>query len=255
MSIITNQANVTSKYTLSDYVARTNDITSNTVSTENISDEFFKNKIITSSYAAPNDEVQQILTLTNNSSHVIKNIIIYDTITDGATFKEGSVVVEGTPYPLLDPRDGIAFPISITPQKSASLLYNIVVDKNPSVSTVTAISNVSYQVDDSIKFSENSNRASFSIINNVIDIQKSTNVTAVISGQRLTYTHIITNSGEFKNTDLFFQDVLPSGTTFIPESVKINNVEQSTLDPTIGFNLEDLEAGQSIKVEFDVNIT
>ncbi len=50
---------------------------------------------------------------------------------------------------------------------------------------------------------------------------------------------------------MFFQDVIPEGTTFVDNSVTIGGVQQLGLNPEIGFTVTPLLiAGGSIEVTF-----
>ncbi|WP_249685450.1 DUF11 domain-containing protein, partial [Bacillus velezensis] len=71
-----------------------------------------------------------------------------------------------------------------------------------------------------------------------------------------TYTVLISNVGIIPVTDVFFQDVIPEGTTFEEDSVTIGGVQQLGLNPEIGFTVTPLLIdGGSIEVTFRVMIT
>ena len=62
---------------------------------------------------------------------------------------------------------------------------------------------------------------------------------------------LISNVGIIPVTDVFFQDVIPEGTTFVDNSVTIGGVQQLGLNPEIGFTVTPLLiAGGSIEVTF-----
>ena len=51
---------------------------------------------------------------------------------------------------------------------------------------------------------------------------------------------------------MFFKDPIPSNTTFVGGSVKINGISQLTYDPETGFALNNLSVGENVIVEFKV---
>ncbi|MGQ0514478.1 DUF11 domain-containing protein, partial [Bacillus sp. D-CC] len=60
---------------------------------------------------------------------------------------------------------------------------------------------------------------------------KTVDVATGAVGDVLTYTVLISNVGIIPVTDVFFQDVIPEGTTFIEGSVTIGGVQQIGLNP------------------------
>ena len=55
-------------------------------------------------------------------------------------------------------------------------------------------------------------------------------------------------------TNLLFSDVIPANTTFVENSVKIDNVQQLGYNPKTGFSLPNLAVNASVVVEFDVTV-
>ena len=102
------------------------------------------------------------------------------------------------------------------------------------------------------KFVINSSELKITVLQNKISLLKTATPSAVKSGDEITYTIMITNAGEMTNTDLLFTDEIPTGTAFVENSVKIDDIEKAGYNPADGFALNDLEANGSIKVEFKV---
>lgn len=55
---------------------------------------FLKEKSSAKKFASPGDEIEQTITLTNNSDYEITNIQIQDELSAGANFKAGSLTVD-----------------------------------------------------------------------------------------------------------------------------------------------------------------
>lgn len=100
--------------------------------------------------------------------------------------------------------------------------------------------------------SKNSNVYSIEVPHGEIVIVKTSDKTAVIKGQKLLFQSIIKNTGSLQNTDVFFSDDIPQGTTYVPESVKIDNISYPEYDPQVGFSLESINGKSQKIVTFEV---
>lgn len=252
MAKITNISKVTSKYTLPDTTSHTSEVESNVSETENMTTSFLKEKSVSKLYAIPKDEVEVTLKLTNNSSYDVENVTITDTIGTGATFKAGSVTIDDTPHDSEDPTTGITLPNSIEKNTSTTIKYTIVIDESPTTAQVELDGNVVYSVNEVTDLEEATPQAEVAITNNGIVIEKTSDKTAVISGDKLLFQNVIKNIGTVKHTEVKFSDQMPEGTTFVPDSVKIDNVVKAGYDPATGFELDDIEPNTNITVTFEV---
>ncbi len=70
-------------------------------------------------------------------------------------------------------------------------------------------------------------------------------------GEVVTYTVDLTNTCSSPLTDVFFQDTVPNGLSFIPGSVIVNGISDTALNPNIGFNIPDVLGGSTTIVTFD----
>ncbi len=80
------------------------------------------------------------------------------------------------------------------------------------------------------------------------------NTTQAAVGDTLTYTIAVQNTGNVSLTNVFFQDAISSAVSFVANSVTINGVPQSGLNPNTGFSLPNIPAAQTVVVTFDVLI-
>lgn len=252
MAKIINKAKISSKYSLPDGTQGSNNIESNEAYTENLTTSFLKERESAKQYGIPNQEIEQTLTLTNRTEQPIENVKIMDTIGSGATFKYGSLTIDGVAYPSLEAHS-FNLPNSIDIGESVVIKYLIVVDDSPTASTISTISNITYDFVERTGINENSNRVEISVVNNKLEIDKQCNKSAVIVGDRVTYTHIVQNKGNFANTNLFFKDELVN-LTFVDESIKIDGISYPTYTPQTGFELKDLNVGDSTTVTFEAVI-
>lgn len=251
---ILNSANLTSNIlnTQGEKISVTTK--SNTQRTNQVEKDIIVLKTSEKNWAIAKDNIKVTTTITNDTDIDIENNIkIKDTLSDGATFKTGSVVIGSTPYPDLNPLgEGFMLPINIGGSGGEAVIsYDIIVDDYVSVNTIKNMTIVELNIE-SKPFTLSSNENSITILNNEIWLSKTANTKIVKSGDELTYTISITNTGEITNTDLVFSDTIPVGTTFVQNSVKVNNETKEGYNPENSFTLEDLPPDGEITIEFKV---
>lgn len=99
-----------------------------------------------------------------------------------------------------------------------------------------------------------SNIASTKIIRQRIIVEKFVSRQKASKFDVLIYTILIKNIFEFNIKRVFFQDIIPSGTKFIENSVAINDMIIRGLNPEKGFIIGKLFAKNEVKVSFKVLI-
>ena len=253
MAKIINTSKTTSKYSLPDGSESQIETRSNEAVVENMSVSFIKLRTSAKEYAERNSEVEQTLTLTNNSEYEITDLNIKDNISNGGKFKEGSVRIDNVVFENYDITTGFNID-SIQPGGTKVIKYTAIVTDNPDVDQIQFISNVKYSVNEQRDIIENSNKVILNIIDELIVIEKTANKNVAIKGDTLTFTHIVKNEGKIKNTEVFFQDILPLGVTFVTGSVKIDDALQADKNPSTGFMLKDLDANAHTKIDFHVRV-
>ena len=73
-------------------------------------------------------------------------------------------------------------------------------------------------------------------------------------GDIVTYTVTLTNTCTSPLTNVFFQDIVPNGLSFVPGSVTVNGSQDITLNPNVGFNVPDIPGGSTATITFDALI-
>lgn len=254
MAKITNISTVTSKYSLPDGTQRNSLTNSNTSETENMTLSLLKERSTERNFGLAGDEIKQTIKLTNNSTYGITDVTVTDAISANATYKVGSVYINGTPSPDSDPTAGITLDQIDQSGGEAIITYDLVIDNNPTTDLTSAQATIVYTVAERDNLSEKTNKNDIEIETQSIVIEMNSDKAAVISGDTLTFQNVIKNEGSLPNTDIVFKSELPEELSFISDSVTIDGETKSALDPTTGFPLDDMQPGTTTTVNFSATV-
>jgi len=215
-------------------------------------------------------EILTYTTVINNTGNVpLLNIIFTDTPPVGTNFVSGSVTVNGVSQPLVSPIPP-GFSIGDIPAgATATVTFQVLVTVVPVPPAIPVLTNTStidyqYQIDPNLpplNGTLTSNPVVTEVLLGELTVVKSVDQAFATVGDTLTYTSVITNQGNVEAGNIFFLDVVPVGTAFIPGSVTINGVPQAGLDPTLGFSIpaappnDVLPPGGVVTVAFQVTIS
>ncbi|MDR4395631.1 hypothetical protein, partial [Bacillus paranthracis] len=73
-------------------------------------------------------------------------------------------------------------------------------------------------------------------------------------GDTITYTNIITTTGNPAATNITCTSAMLASITFIPNSFTINGVQQSGAQPALGVTIPNIAPGETVTVTFQVNV-
>ncbi|WP_140394915.1 DUF11 domain-containing protein, partial [Bacillus paranthracis] len=133
----------------------------------------------------------------------------------------------------------LAIPPSGTLTNNALVNYEYTVNPNQSPAVDSTITNTTVTP----------------IIDATLVLNKNASTTFATIGDTITFTSSITNTGNTTANNIVFTDSIPNGTTFVPNSFKINGVTVPNANPQNGINIGNLNANASITLNFQVNIT
>ncbi|MCU9814245.1 hypothetical protein [Paraclostridium sp. AKS73] len=256
---INNSANINFKYRLSPtlpYVDAT--LNSNTVTTNVVTVNITNTKSVDKTYATVGDVLTYTSVITNNSNVNITDTIFTDLVPNDTSFVSGSVSIGGTPYPDYNPNTGFTLN-TIAPGASVTVKFDVNVDSVPHDGYVTNISNINY----SYKLDPNgsstvANKASNSVTTYIrlgnLTVTKASDRTVVRLNNVITYSFVISNTGNTILKNLKFTDSIQEESLFNTGSVYVNGVNKPTYDPEVGFNLDDIDIGNQATVTFTVTV-
>ena len=186
----------------------------------------------------------------NNDGEAPTTVTVKDSIPLGTTFKEGSIKVEGSSdtYELADlTTTGIE--IELDAKEDKTVEFTVTVNDLNNGADITNIATV----DD-----EQTNTVTHEYVEATINATKTqtteNSLDYVVEGETITYTITVTNTGDLAKR-VTVKDVIPTGTSFVENSIKIDNQEQTYTQTDLqnGINV-DVPAKGNVVVTFEVTV-
>lgn len=212
-------------------------------------------KSVDENYATIGDILTYTVKIDNNGTILVSDVVFKDILPSGLTFVAGSVKVNGVSQPTYNPNTGFNLGAMLI-LASHTVTFEAEVTSLPTPNTVSnyATTTFNYLVIVPISGSATSNTVTTIINVSNLSIVKSANVEAVTIGDTLTYTIVITNTGNINAENVEFIDIVPSELTFVAGSVTINGTSEPTFDPNTGFSLGTILPLGTVTVTFDTTV-
>lgn len=232
--------------------------TSNTVSTNVVKAQVNAVKNVDKTIATVGDDLTYTITLTNTGNVAANDIIFTDIPATGASFKAGTVIVNGVAQSSYNPVVGFSVP-SIPTGSVATIQFKVTVVSVPTTNTIinTATASYSYLVDPK-QPPYNSTTISNPVTTNIalgkLEVNKVVDKAYATIGDKLTYTITMKNVGNINATNVQFLDPTPSYTLFVTGSVTVNGLKYPAYNPEVGFNIGTIIPGQTMTVTYQVQI-
>ncbi len=201
----------------------TNRATVNEIPTEEVKTPviiFFKNA--EQSTVKAGEKILYTITLVN-SSEVSGKVIVKDEAPENTTFVEGSIKINGVEKAELTEenlKNGIE--VEVKENSEVTVTFEVTVNEQNSLNDGDIIKNTAYVNEKS------SNETETEFNKPVINSEKVADKTAVVAGEKLTYTIKVTNTGKADGTATV-KDEVPTGTEFVEGSIAINGSIKSSL--------------------------
>lgn len=255
-----NFATITYNYQLtpsSPVVTDTQD--SNTVTTFVKLTTLSITKAVNKAYATLQEQLLYSFSITNTGNATASNLFFQDFLSAGGTFDVQSTVVNGVHQPTLNPITGFSLP-DLAPGQTTTILFFAIVTSipNPNIIENYGIVNGTFKVDpagQNYPVSATSNIVQTIINIGSLALTKSVNLAYATINDVIIYTVNVLNTGTVDATNVNFRDIIPTGLTFIPDSVKIDGVAQPGLNPFSSFTLGTIAPGGDKIIEFKSTVT
>lgn len=199
------------------------------------------------------DEVTYTHVIKNTGNITAEDVLFYDSIPNGSSFIENSLLLNGVTMPNENPENGINIG-NIQPNIENILIYKVQVNALSTFILMESKANVTfkYTVDPSIPkgysgFGE-SNILKINLIKAIIDYDNGNGGFVGPSGEIITnigkyldISYSIKNTGNVTASNIIFNSTIPNGLKFVENSLKINGQLQNNLNPQNGLSLGQLE--------------
>lgn len=217
-----------------------------------IEDDFIITRRGATEIVNPGEIVNQTITLYNKTSYEISGVHVKDTITSGASYYPNSLQIGGISY-TVNPFTGFDVNEIIAPGNSETITYKLVLDDPlpEGVRTIDVYTTVDFKIYRT-SYTKNSDIYTIETPHGDIVIDKTSDKTIVIKGQKIKFQNVVRNTGSLQNTDVFFKDDIPTGTTFVEESVTIDGTSYPEYNPQDGFSLGEINGKSRKTVTFEV---
>lgn len=224
-----------------------------------ISDNTGINKQVSENYAQIGDTLTYTIGVTNTGNVSANNVMFTDTIPQGTTFVPGSATVNGTAN-AGNPQTGINIG-TIPPAGTTTVTFKVVVNTIPTTNPIPNSSHVHYTYIISPTGTQGAADANSNIVDTQVNQAIISNATGGMTkyvdkayantGDTLTYTIALKNTGNVPADNVILSDTLPKGTTFVPGSVTANGAPVGG-DPAAGVNVGTIAPGAVTTVSFKV---
>lgn len=208
------------------------------------------NKVVDKTFAVTGDIITYSIVVNNAGNVAANNITITDAIPAGTTFVPGSLIgATGTP-----PNLTLTGPVAAGGTVMVSFKV-LVGDTIPAINplTNTATSTYTFTVDpanpDGAGSTASSNTVSTQVNEAIVGMTKTVNPAFVDVNGILTYTITLNNTGNVAADNVVITDIIPAGTTFVPNSV----VGATGTPPTLTLTAPIIAGGSSV-VSFQVQV-
>nr|WP_223285309.1 DUF11 domain-containing protein [Paenibacillus sp. PL91] len=203
------------------------------------------------------DIITCTVSLSNSGTTSAANIVLTDTLSPNVSFVTGSVTVGGIIKPTFDIRTGAPLG-SLNPSTSVTVTYQIVVNSLPSSAQLSSTANAAFTFQSIAGGSVisgviPSNTVTVPVFAPQLSIVKSANTQNAAVGDQVTYTLLAANTGSTAAT-LTVTDNIPGGTSYIPNSFRVNGVVVPGANPAAGVAIGSVAAGASSTVTFQVQV-
>ena len=211
-------------------------------------------KQVDKSFSRIGDTLTYTVALTNNGNSSAQNVIFTDTVPSGTTFIANTFSINGVPQSEADPSNGVNIGI-ITAGTTVTVSFQVTVTSLPTENPIVNFSSTSYQlVSPPDSETSISNPVSTQIKEAILSMTKNESVSFADIGQTAFYTTSITNIGNTDATNIVFTDALPSGLTFVPNTLTVDGVLQPNANPNTGVLLATLPPNEIYSIVFQVTV-
>lgn len=222
-----------------------------------------QSKSVSNSQVVSGDTITYSINIDNRASSVdITNVSLIDLLQSGTTYVNNSTVIGSTSGINADPNGGINIG-TIPAYGTLDVSFDVLVTSPPVVSPIINTASITFTGAGSTK-TQTTNTTSIDIVNPNMTVAKSVDKSLAQVGDTLTYTTVVTNTGDVPINNLIFSDPPPANTTYNGTGVTIDGILYTSINPSSPIDLLGvpvpletfpLYPGENLTISYSVVIT
>ena len=196
------------------------------------------------------DKITYTIRLDNSLGTAPTSVVVKDEAPIGTTFEDGSISLDGKPLDNVEKDLNNGISINLAPHEVKTLSFQVTVQD---IDNGTQITNTA-KADD-----KDTNEVTSRYVEPIISATKEAisehSLDYVVEGERITYKITVNNAGYLEGKATI-KDNIPEGTTFVAESIKINDEPQTSYtSDSLKDGIEvNVPAEGSTTISFDVTV-
>lgn len=244
--------------------SESNTVISNIESAQIIPEDGGFVKSVDKAYSDIADILTYTINLKNTGNTMATNILLTDTIPNGTSLVANSVTLNGASQPGVNIQNGLAIG-TLLPNQVAQVTFKVNVNTIPSPNPIpnNSVINYDYKVNPTLPTIERGQSISNTVntkvnhgrvINGDGGFVKYVDKPYAQVGDILTYTIKMNNTGSTTVDNIIFTDTIPSGTSLVPNSVFVNDINKPVANPQNGVDIGTIGVGATSTVVFKVKV-
>ncbi|PWW04830.1 putative repeat protein (TIGR01451 family) [Paenibacillus cellulosilyticus] len=242
-----NQAIIAYSFTTQDGRTVSDTIMSNLVSTPVTAFQLNAHGQMSSNVTFVGDILYYEIIITNAGLMLLEQLAVVIPLPEGFSFMQGSVVTNGILVPWVDPYQGIPVGM-LEPGASSSVKVGVRLDHRRASPLDVFQAVVEYVVNGKL-YRTPTNPIDVLIITPTLDIQLSEDRNQVTLGSPITYRLTVSNENSFA-VDATVYDLIPPGTTYVPNSLLVDGIPRIGVSPTSGLSIGTIRAGTQSTITY-----
>ncbi|NEZ47734.1 DUF11 domain-containing protein [Clostridium niameyense] len=222
------------------------------------------NKIANKKIVTPGtDTVEYTISITNDSSNVNTNamtdMVLTDSLPNGLSYKTGTLTIDGN-NSSDSPTTGINIPNQLIHGGTTVIKFTADVNTEPpSGFEYVNQSTLTYKFNSPVGQQSNTANSNSNTIYSSSIVVKPTlnltsNVSSVVLGDTIEYTATITNNNATEIENAIFNNGLPNGLSFIPNTLTINDTPNPATSLESNISLGNITNGNAVVVKYSAHV-